>query len=88
LVSKRTLKKYKILRTLANAELTAEDIESYTGIEQTSALPVMKDLQRWRDIEIAGEEINYYTERKRKLYTTTPKGEEKLKYFKKKYGLQ
>jgi len=38
--------------------------------------------------ELIGEEINHYTKRKRKLYSTTKKGEEKLKYFKTKYGFK
>ena len=50
-----------------NAELSAEDVGMYTGLEQPSASPVIKDLLRWRDIKITGEEIHYLTNRKRKV---------------------
>jgi len=88
LVSKRTLKKYKILNALEKQDLSAEDIETYTTLEQSNLRPIMRDLIRWNDIEVVDTECYYSTGRERNIYGLRQKGQKKLEFFKNKYNLQ
>lgn len=78
--------KFKILSTLKNVELCIEDVSMYSGLYRLDIVPVLTDLLRWNELSLVEEEINYLTNKKRKIYTTTEKGERKLQYLKEKYG--
>jgi hypothetical protein len=85
-MSMRREKKYKVLTTLKNAELCVEDLEMYSNLDRLDIVPVLTALLHWGEVEVAGEETNQLTGRKRKLYTTTERGERKIQYLKEKYG--
>ena len=88
LISKRKKKKYTILNTLRDTSLCIEDIEMYTKLDRLDIVPLIQDFLRWGDIDTSGKERYITTGKNRKLYTTTKKGEQKLKYFKTKYGFK
>ena len=85
-MSTRKENKYKILTTLKNTELCIEDIEMYSNLNRLNIVPILTALLQWGEVKIVGEETNQLTKRKRKLYTTTDKGERKIQYLKEKYG--
>ena len=88
MVSKRIERKYCILNALKDSNLCIEDIEMYTNLNRLDIVPVVQDLMHWHDIKENGTEIFYYTKRKRKTYSITDKGLEKLHYLEKKYNLK
>jgi len=85
-MSIRTENKYKLLTTLKNSELCVEDLEMYSHLDRLDIVPVLTTLRHWKEVKIVGEETNQLTKRKRKLYTTTGKGERKIQYLKERYG--
>jgi predicted transcriptional regulator len=85
-MSKRAENKFKILTTLKNTELCIEDIEMYSNLKRLDIIPVLTALLHWDEVEVKGEETYYLTKKKRKIYTTTEKGEKKLLYLKERYG--
>jgi hypothetical protein len=85
-MSKWTHNKYRILTTLQNAELCVEDLEVYSNLKHLDLVPVFTALRHWGDIKAIGEEINARTNRKRKIFTITEKGERKLRYLRERYG--
>ena len=85
-MSKRVENKYKILTTLKNAELCIEDLEMYSNLDHLDIVPVLTALLSWDEVKIVAKETNPLTKRKRKIYTTTEKGERKIRYLKERYG--
>ena len=85
MISNRLRKKYKILKTLKNTELSIEDIKMYTNLNRLEIVPIIQDLLRYKDIKNIGKKPNYYTKEKSNIYTLKEKGREKIKYFKEKY---
>ena len=85
-MSIRMENKYKLLATLKNAELCVEDLEMYSNLNHLDIVPVLTTLLHWGEVKIVGNEINELTKRKRKIYSTSEKGERKILYLKERYG--
>ena len=85
-MSVRTENKFKILNTLKNSELCIEDISMYTDLDRLDIVPVLADLLRWNEVKTVDSVVHYLTKKKRKIYTTTEKGERKIQYLKERYG--